>query len=172
MERLARELARDCGKKAIFTTVGGDTELDRTMVEEIADPLVHMVRNALDHGLEPSEERLALGKPESGTVSLRAFHQGGKVLIELRDDGRGLNGAKILAKARQKGLVAPDAQPAPDEILKLIFLPGFSTAEKVTSVSGRGVGMDVVRRNIERLRGEIEISSVVGQGTVFTIKLP
>jgi two-component system chemotaxis sensor kinase CheA len=172
MERLARDLARECGKKAAFTTSGGDTELDRGMVEEIADPLVHMVRNALDHGLETPEERLAHGKPETGSVSLRAFHRGGKVVLELRDDGRGLDRDKILAKARQKGLIAPEAQPAPDEILQLIFLPGFSTAEKVTAVSGRGVGMDVVRRNIERLRGEIEISSEVGRGTVFTIKLP
>jgi two-component system chemotaxis sensor kinase CheA len=131
-----------------------------------------MVRNSLDHGLETPEERVALGKPESGTVSLRAFHQGGKVLIEMRDDGRGLNREKILAKARQKGLVAPEAQPTPEEILQMIFLPGFSTAEKVTAVSGRGVGMDVVRRNIERLRGEIEITSEPGKGTVFTIKLP
>jgi two-component system, chemotaxis family, sensor kinase CheA len=172
MERLIRDLARDCGKKAVFTTAGGDTELDRTMVEEIADPLVHMVRNSLDHGLESPEERIALGKPETGTVSLSASHQGGKVLIEMRDDGRGLNREKILAKARQKGLIAADVQPSPEEILQLIFLPGFSTAEKVTSVSGRGVGMDVVRRNIERLRGEIAISSELGKGTLFTIKLP
>ena len=143
MERLIRDLARECGKKAAFTTAGGDTEIDRSMVEEIADPLVHMVRNSLDHGLETPEQRVAAGKPETGTVSLRAFHQGGKVLIEMRDDGRGLNREKILAKARQKGLVAPDAQPTPDEILQMIFLPGFSTAEKVTAVSGRGVGMDV-----------------------------
>jgi two-component system chemotaxis sensor kinase CheA len=142
------------------------------MVEEIADPLVHMVRNSLDHGLESPEERIALGKPETGTVSLSASHQGGKVLIEMRDDGRGLNREKILAKARQKGLIAADVQPSPEEILQLIFLPGFSTAEKVTSVSGRGVGMDVVRRNIERLRGEIAISSELGKGTLFTIKLP
>jgi len=172
MERLARDLARDCGKQATFTTAGGGTELDRTMVEEIADPLVHMVRNALDHGLETAAERIAQGKPEAGTVSLRAFHQGGKVLIELRDDGRGLDPVKILAKARQKGLVPAEAKPTPDEILQLIFLPGFSTAEKVTGLSGRGVGMDVVRRNIERLRGEIEIASEVGRGTIFTIKLP
>ncbi len=172
MERLARDLARGCGKKAVFTTTGGETELDRTMVEEIADPLVHMVRNALDHGLESVEERLALGKPETGTVSLRAFHQGGKVVIELRDDGRGLNREKILAKARQQGLVPPEAQPAPDEILQMIFLPGFSTADKVTAVSGRGVGMDVVRRNLDRLRGEVAIATEAGRGTVFTIRLP
>ncbi|HZZ17770.1 MAG TPA: chemotaxis protein CheA [Opitutaceae bacterium] len=172
MERLVRDLARECGKKAVLFTAGGDTELDRSMVEEIADPLVHMVRNALDHGLEGPEDRIAAGKPEVGTVSLRASHQGGKVVIEMRDDGRGLNRDKILAKAKQKGLVAQDAQPAPDEILNMIFLPGFSTAEKVTAVSGRGVGMDVVRRNIERLRGEIEITSEMGKGTVFKVKLP
>jgi two-component system chemotaxis sensor kinase CheA len=172
MERLARDLARGCGKQAVFTTAGGETELDRTMVEEIADPLVHMVRNALDHGLETGAERVALGKPETGTVSLRAFHQGGKVVIELRDDGRGLNREKILAKAREKGLVPAEAQLGPDEILQLIFLPGFSTAEKVTAVSGRGVGMDVVRRNLERLRGEVAIATEAGRGTVFTITLP
>lgn len=172
MERLVRDLARECGKKATLTTSGGDTELDRSMVEEIADPLVHMVRNALDHGLEDPEERLKVGKSETGAVFLQASHQGGKVVIQLRDDGRGLNPDKILAKARQKGLVAPDAQPTTDEILKMIFLPGFSTAEKITSVSGRGVGMDVVRRNIEKMRGEIEITSEIGKGTVFTVKLP
>jgi two-component system chemotaxis sensor kinase CheA len=172
MERLVRDLARECGKKAVLFTSGGDTELDRGMVEEIADPLVHMVRNALDHGLEGPEDRIAAGKPEVGTVSLRASHQGGKVVIEMRDDGRGLNRDKILAKAKQKGLVSQDAQPTPDEILNMIFLPGFSTAEKVTAVSGRGVGMDVVRRNIERLRGEIEITSEMGKGTVFKVKLP
>jgi len=172
MERLVRDLAKDCGKKAVLFTAGGDTELDRSMVEEIADPLVHMVRNALDHGLEGPEDRIAAGKPEVGTVSLRASHQGGKVVIEMRDDGRGLNRDKILAKAKQKGLVSQDAQPTPDEILNMIFLPGFSTAEKVTAVSGRGVGMDVVRRIIERLRGEIEITSEMGKGTVFKVKLP
>jgi len=172
MERLARDLIRDCGKAGIFATVGGDTELDRTMVEEIADPLVHMVRNAIDHGLETAAERTAAGKSAAGNITLRAFHQGGQVMIELRDDGRGLDCAKILAKARRQGLVAEVATPTDAEIFRYIFLPGFSTATNVTALSGRGVGMDVVQRNVERLRGKIEISSETGQGTVFTIKLP
>ena len=172
MERLARDLARSCGKKATFETEGDDTELDRTMVEEIADPLVHMVRNALDHGMEPPDERVKLGKPESGVVRLRAYHQGSNIVIELSDDGRGINPAKVLAKAQRQGLIPENAQLSREETLNLIFLPGFSTAEKVTSVSGRGVGMDVVKRNIDKLRGKIEISSEVGAGSVFKIKLP
>jgi two-component system chemotaxis sensor kinase CheA len=172
MERLARDLARDCGKKASFVTEGDDTELDRTMVEEIADPLVHMVRNALDHGMEPPEERLEKGKPESGTVRLRAYHQGSNIVVELSDDGRGIDPEKVLKKAQRQGLIPENAQLTREETLNLIFLPGFSTAEKVTSVSGRGVGMDVVKRNIDKLRGKIEITSEVGAGSVFKIKLP
>lgn len=172
MERLARDLARTSGKRIEFETAGGETELDRLVVEEIADPLVHMVRNAVDHGLEPPEDRVKAGKPEVGRVALRAYHQGGNVVVELQDDGRGIDPARVLDKARRQGLVAPDAKPSREEIFSLIFLPGFSTAEKVTAVSGRGVGMDVVRRNIERLRGRIEIASEVGKGSVFKIKLP
>lgn len=172
MERLARDLARSCVKKVQFSTSGDETELDRTVVEEIADPLVHMVRNAMDHGLEPAEERLAAGKPENGTVHLSAYHQGSNIVIELRDDGRGINPEKILKKAIEKGIVAPTAVLTREEIFALIFAPGFSTAEKVTAVSGRGVGMDVVKRNIEKLRGKIEIESEVGKGSVFKIKLP
>lgn len=172
MERLARDLARECGKKVNFSTEGEDTELDRTVVEEIGDPLVHMVRNALDHGVEPPEARLAAGKPEIGTVKLRAYYKGSSVVVELKDDGRGIDPAKVLAKARKQGLVAPDANPSREEIINYIFLPGFSTAEKVTAVSGRGVGMDVVRRNIEKLRGKVEITSEVGKGSCFQINLP
>jgi two-component system chemotaxis sensor kinase CheA len=172
MERLARDLARSCVKKVQFTTAGDETELDRTVVEEIADPLVHMVRNAMDHGLEPAEERLAAGKPEAGTVHLSAYHQGSNIVIELRDDGRGINPDKIYRKAVEKGIIAPNATLSREEIFALIFAPGFSTAEKVTAVSGRGVGMDVVKRNIEKLRGKIEIESEVGKGSVFKIKLP
>jgi two-component system chemotaxis sensor kinase CheA len=172
MERLARDLARNCGKKAHFQVAGEDTELDRTVVEEIADPLVHMVRNALDHGLEMPADRVARGKPEAGNVGLSAYHQGSNIVIELKDDGRGIDPAKVLAKARSQGLVGPAEEPTRDEILHLIFAPGFSTAEKVTAVSGRGVGMDVVRRNIERLRGKIEIETEVGVGSTFRIKLP
>ena len=172
MERLARDLARSCVKKVQFATSGEDTELDRTVVEEIADPLVHMVRNSMDHGLESAAERLAAGKPETGTVHLSAYHQGSNIVIELRDDGRGIDPEKIYRKAVEKGVIAPNAVLSRDEILALIFAPGFSTAEKVTAVSGRGVGMDVVKRNIDRLRGKIEIDSTVGKGAVFKIKLP
>ena len=172
MERLARDLARSCVKKVQFATAGEDTELDRTVVEEIADPLVHMVRNSMDHGLESPADRLAAGKPECGTVHLSAYHQGSNIVIELRDDGRGIDPEKIYRKAVEKGVIAPNAVLSRDEILALIFAPGFSTAEKVTAVSGRGVGMDVVKRNIDRLRGKIEIDSTVGKGAVFKIKLP
>jgi two-component system, chemotaxis family, sensor kinase CheA len=172
MERLARDLARSCVKKVQFSTEGDETELDRTVVEEIADPLVHMVRNAMDHGLEGVEERIAAGKPETGTVHLSAYHQGSNIVIELRDDGRGINPEKIYKKAVEKGVIAPNASLTREEIFALIFAPGFSTAEKVTAVSGRGVGMDVVKRNIEKLRGKIEIESEVGQGSVFKVKLP
>jgi two-component system, chemotaxis family, sensor kinase CheA len=172
MERLARDLACAEGKKVDFVTSGEGTELDRTVVEEIGDPLVHMVRNALDHGLETPAERLAQGKPEVGALRLRAYHEGGSVIVELRDDGRGIDPAKVLAKAKRLGLVAADVQLGREEAYGLIFLPGFSTAEQITSVSGRGVGMDVVKRNIERLRGKIEVDSEVGRGTVFKIKLP
>ncbi|MFT3783304.1 MAG: chemotaxis protein CheA [Nibricoccus sp.] len=172
MERLARDLARDFGKKVNFSVSGEDTELDRTVVEDIGDPLVHMVRNSLDHGLETRAERATTGKAEAGNVSLKAYHEGGNIVIELSDDGRGINPEKVLAKARKQGLISETAQLSKEEILNLIFLPGFSTAEKVTAVSGRGVGMDVVRRNIEKLRGKIEIESEVGQGSTFRIRLP
>jgi two-component system chemotaxis sensor kinase CheA len=172
MERLARDLARDFGKKVSFVTSGEDTELDRTVVEEIGDPLVHMVRNALDHGLETTEARIASGKLETGTLHLKAYHQGSNIVIELQDDGRGINPDKIYQKAIEKGVIPAAAQLSREEILALIFAPGFSTAEKVTAVSGRGVGMDVVKRNIEKLRGKIEITSEVGKGSTFKIKLP
>jgi two-component system chemotaxis sensor kinase CheA len=172
MERLSRDLARNFGKKVHFQVSGEDTELDRTVVEEIADPMVHMVRNALDHGLELPDVRVAAGKPEQGTVHLSAYHQGSNIVIELKDDGRGIDPEKIFKKAVEKGIIAANATLTREEIYGLIFAPGFSTAEKVTAVSGRGVGMDVVKRNIEKLRGKIEITSEVGQGSVFKIKLP
>jgi two-component system chemotaxis sensor kinase CheA len=172
MERLSRDLAREFGKKVVFATSGEDTELDRTVVEQIGDPLVHMVRNALDHGLEAAADRVANGKPETGSLHLNAFHQGSNIVIELRDDGRGINPEKILAKARRQNLVAENTVLSREEIYALLFQPGFSTAEKVTAVSGRGVGMDVVKRNIDKLRGVIEISSEVGRGSTFRIKLP
>jgi len=172
MERLVRDLARDCGKKVNFQTSGEDTEVDRTVIEEISDPLVHMVRNSMDHGLEKPEARVACGKPEQGTVTLKAFHQGSNIHIELSDDGKGIDHERIYTKAVEKGVIPAGTQMSRDEVLALIFAPGFSTAEKVTSVSGRGVGMDVVRRNIEKLRGKVEIDTQVGRGTIFRIKLP
>ncbi len=174
MERLVRDLSRDFGKKVAFRTEGEDTEVDRTVVEEIADPLVHMVRNSLDHGLEPSSQRLAAGKPEQGEMRLRAYNEGSHIIIELADDGRGIDPEKILRKAVEKGVVSAADAPglSREDILQLIFAPGFSTAEKVTAVSGRGVGMDVVKRNIEKLRGKVEILTELGRGTTFRIHLP
>jgi len=160
------------GKQVELVTEGEDTELDRTIVEEISDPLVHMVRNSVDHGIERPEVRVQRGKPAHGTVLLRAFHQGGNIVIEIRDDGNGLNPERILAKAVEKGLVKPDEQLSDSQIFNLIFAAGFSTAEKITDVSGRGVGLDVVRRNIDKLRGKIEIQSTPGQGSTFSIYLP
>ncbi len=172
MERLARDLARDFGKKVHFVTSGEETELDRTVVEEIGDPLVHMVRNALDHGLESPADRAQRGKDETGSLRLKAYHQGSNIVIELQDDGRGIDPDKIYRKAVEKGVVAAGTSLTREECYALLFAPGFSTAEKVTAVSGRGVGMDVVKRNIEKLRGKIEITSAVGQGSTFKIKLP
>ncbi|MCU0793310.1 MAG: chemotaxis protein CheW, partial [Opitutaceae bacterium] len=172
MERLVRDLSREFGKPCAFETRGEETEIDRTVAEEIVDPLVHMVRNSLDHGLEPPEARRQSGKAEQGRLRLAAYHEGSNLVIELTDDGRGIDRAKVLAKARAQGLIPEGATLGPDEIHNLIFLPGFSTADKVTSVSGRGVGMDVVRRNIERLRGQIQIETELGRGTTFRIRLP
>ena len=151
---------------------GEETELDRNIVEELSDPLVHMIRNSIDHGIELPAARVSQGKPALGTIRLSASHQRGGIVIAIQDDGKGLDRDRILAKARERGLIKPDATLTEEEIFALIFAPGFSTAEKVTDVSGRGVGMDVVRRNIEKLRGKIEIRSVAGQGTTFTIVLP
>ncbi|MFM7136228.1 MAG: chemotaxis protein CheA [Planctomycetota bacterium] len=172
MARLVRDLAVQQDKAIQLVLQGEDTELDRTIVEEINDPLVHMIRNSADHGIEAAADRRASGKPPVGTITLRAFHQGGFIVIQIRDDGRGLDPERIRAKAVDRGLIRADEPLDDHEILDLIFAPGFSTAEKVTDLSGRGVGMDVVRRNIEKLRGKIEIDSVVGQGTAFTIYLP
>lgn len=172
MERLTRDLAREFGKKVLFSTSGDETELDRTVVEEIGDPLVHMVRNALDHGLELPDVRAKSGKAETGVLHLKAYHQGGNIVIELQDDGRGIDPDKIYRKAVEKNIIADGTVLNREEIFGLIFAPGFSTAEKVTAVSGRGVGMDVVKRNIEKLRGKIEIDSEVGKGSTFKIKLP
>jgi two-component system chemotaxis sensor kinase CheA len=172
MARLVRDLSGQVGKEIRLVLEGEETELDRTLVEELGDPLVHMIRNAADHGIEPPADRAAAGKDACGTISLRAFHRGGMVIIQIRDDGRGLSVARIRAKAVERGLIDPQEPLSDREVLDLIFAPGFSLAARVTDLSGRGVGMDVVRRNIERLRGTIEIDSVEGRGTTFTIGLP
>ena len=172
MTRLARDLSRKASKPVDFVTVGEETELDRTVVDKIADPLIHMVRNSIDHGIEPAEDRTKAGKSPTGRVELRAFHQAGNIVIEIQDDGKGLDKDRILKKAIDNGVVDPGQELPEEEIFKLIFHPGLSTAEKITSVSGRGVGMDVVKKNIEALRGKIEIRSTRGQGTTFTIRLP
>lgn len=172
MSRLVRDLSRQFGKQVEMQTEGDEIELDRTIVEELADPLMHMVRNSLDHGIEPPAERLDRGKSCPARLTLRALHQAGQVVIEIADDGRGLDRQKILAKAMLRGLVGEGAELSDSEVHNLIFQPGFTTAECVTSVSGRGVGMDVVRRHIEKLRGRIEIQSHAGQGTSFLLKLP
>ncbi|MCL4842208.1 MAG: chemotaxis protein CheA [Bryobacteraceae bacterium] len=172
MSRLVRDLARKSGKQAELDLFGEDVELDRSIVEEIADPLVHMLRNSMDHGLEGPEERVAAGKPPVGRVRLSAWHQAGQIVIEIRDDGRGLNRDRILEKARNRGLIGIDEALSDSEVWQLIFHPGFSTAEKVTDVSGRGVGMDVVRRHVEKLRGRVEIDTTPGAGTVFLVKVP
>jgi two-component system chemotaxis sensor kinase CheA len=172
MNRLVRDLAAQQQKRVQLVLEGEETELDRNIVEKLGDPLVHMIRNAVDHGLEHPADRVAKGKPDLGTIRLGASHQRGGILIRIQDDGRGLDRGRILAKAMDRGLVIANANLTESEILSLILLPGFSTAEKVTDLSGRGVGMDVVRRNIESLRGKIEIQSLPGQGTTFAILLP
>jgi two-component system, chemotaxis family, sensor kinase CheA len=172
MARLVRDLSQKTGKKVKFTTEGEETELDRIVVDQIGDPLVHMIRNAIDHGLESAEDRLAAGKDPIGHILLRAFHQAGSIVIEIQDDGRGLNKDKILKKALDMKMISPDQELSDAEIYKLIFAAGLSTAAKVTEVSGRGVGMDVVKKNIEALRGKVEISTELGKGSIFTIRLP
>ena len=175
MNRLVRDVSAKMGKNIRFVMEGEDTELDRTVVEEIGDPLVHMIRNSCDHGIESGEERTGAGKSPDGTLTLRAYHQGGSIIIEVRDDGRGLDRDKILTKAIEKGIYTPDREldQIPDgEVFNLIMLPGFSTATEVTDISGRGVGMDVVRRNIEAMRGKIEIQSEKGKGSTVRMALP
>ncbi|OQA01259.1 MAG: Chemotaxis protein CheA [Planctomycetes bacterium ADurb.Bin401] len=172
MARLVRDLSRKADKKINFVTKGEETELDRNIVDKIADPLVHMVRNSVDHGIESKEERCKSGKDAAGRIELRAFHQAGNIVIEIEDDGKGLNKERILKKAIENRIVDPNQQLSDEEIYKLIFHAGLSTAEKITSISGRGVGMDVVKKNIESLHGKIEISSNPGKGTIFTIRLP
>ncbi|MCP8937823.1 chemotaxis protein CheA [Alsobacter sp. SYSU M60028] len=172
LPRLVRELERSLGKKAELKLAGEDTEVDKTIVEELADPLIHMIRNAMDHGLESPEDRLAAGKPQEGVIRVSAEHRGSRILISISDDGKGIDRDRLIEKARSRGLIAPDVDLTPEEADNLIFHPGLSTAAKVTDVSGRGVGMDVVRRNVEALGGRITVESSPGRGCKFTLGLP
>jgi two-component system chemotaxis sensor kinase CheA len=170
--RLVRDLSRDLGKEVNLVIEGGETEIDKTMLDALADPLMHLVRNSLDHGLEAAAERVAAGKPAAGTLRLRAEQNGDRVIVSVRDNGRGLNTEKIRAKAISKGLLPADAHPPESELHAMIFLAGFSTSDTVSQVSGRGVGLDVVRRQIEKLRGKVDLRSELGRGTEFRLSLP
>jgi two-component system chemotaxis sensor kinase CheA len=172
LSRLTRDVAGRTGKTVAFRATGGETEIDRNMVDVLSDPLVHLVHNAVDHGLETREERRAAGKAEQGLVSVHAWHVGGNVVIELADDGRGLDRDRIARRAAERGMLVDGDTLRDDDIYRLIFSPGFSTADRITDISGRGVGMDVVRHNIEALRGRIEIHSEAGKGTRFTLRVP
>ena len=172
LPRLVRDLSRKLGKSVDLVLNGEHTEVDKTVLEKIGDPLIHLVRNALDHGIEPPEDRLTRGKPASGRLEVSAYHESGSIVIEISDDGAGLNQERILARGRERGLIQPDEEPTEERIFNLIFQPGFSTATEVSDVSGRGVGMDVVRRNIKDLGGNIDVRSVSGQGSAVTIRLP
>ncbi len=172
MVRLVRDLAKNAGKEVKLEMSGEDTEIDRNVVEELYDPMVHMIRNAVDHGIELPDERVAAGKDRKGSVYLRAYHQGGNIIVEIEDDGKGLNKDRIIEKAKSKNLITDETKLTEAEIFNMIFEAGFSTAEKVTDVSGRGVGMDVVRKGIEKLRGRVEINSRPGKGSTFVIALP
>lgn len=172
--RMVRQLARELGKKVRLDIIGADTELDRTVIDEIGDPLVHLIRNALDHGIEAPDVRAARGKPEEGTVQLRAYHSGNHVFIEIEDDGAGISREKVLQKAKSRGIVSPQAAEHLNDkqIYELIFAPGFSTAEQVSDISGRGVGLDVVKSTIESLGGTVSVDSQPGKGSLFSIQLP
>ena len=176
LSQVVRKYARDVGKEIDLQLQGEETELDKLMIEDLADPLMHLIRNAIDHGIEPPEVRRRLGKPEQGSVRLTAFPRGNHVVITIEDDGAGMDPARILAKAVEKGVLAPDHGLDPErdrkEILDLIFLPGFTTRETVTEISGRGVGMDVVKRNVSKLSGMIDIETGAGRGQTFTLTLP
>jgi two-component system chemotaxis sensor kinase CheA len=173
MARLTRDLSRKTSKSVELVQLGEATEMDRSMVERIEEPLVHMIRNAIDHAIEPVAERIAQGKPEQATLTLSARHEAGSITIEISDDGRGLRREAILAKAKERGLVGENADHLTDEeVFALIFLPGFSTAKQVSELSGRGVGMDVVKRSIEGMRGRVLVRSKAGAGTTFKLMLP
>ena len=170
--RLVHDLSRDLDKQIEFVTTGEETELDKTMIEKLADPLVHLIRNSVDHGLEPAASRVAAGKPPTGTVRLSAVYAGAEVAISVADDGAGLDAARIRAKAEENGIIAHDAKLTDQELYQLIFAPGFSTAKEITALSGRGVGMDVVKRTIDGLRGTIDLRTKPGEGTTLTLRLP
>lgn len=170
--RLVHDLSRDLGKPVEFVTSGEDTELDKTMIECLADPLVHLIRNAIDHGIEDTAARAASGKTEQGRIELHAVHSGAQVLVTVRDNGGGLNTARIRAKAEEQGLIAPGATPSDHEVHQFLFHAGFSTAQTISALSGRGVGMDVVKRTIENMRGSIDLATSAGQGTTVTLRLP
>jgi two-component system chemotaxis sensor kinase CheA len=172
--RMLRDLAKTSGKKIELQMVGEETEIDKSLIEELSDPLIHLIRNSADHGIELPEVRARAGKPETGTVVLRARHEGDSVLVEIEDDGKGIDPKVIRAKAIEKGILTPErgAALSDEEAINLVFLPGFSTAKEVTDISGRGVGMDVVKSNVHRLNGTVSVTSAVGQGSIFTIRLP
>jgi len=174
MPRVVRDLSAQCEREVALEMIGGDTELDRGLLEAVKDPLTHLVRNAVDHGIEPPAERIAAGKPAKGVLTLRAFHEGGQVVVEVADDGRGIDDEKVAAKALQRGLRTADelAAMGPSEIVQLLFLPGFSLADTVTNVSGRGVGMDVVRTKIEAIGGTVDVETAIGQGTAWRLRIP
>jgi two-component system chemotaxis sensor kinase CheA len=172
MIRVAYDTAKRSGKEVELLLKGEETEVDKTVIEAISDPLVHLVRNAVDHGIEPPMERERIGKPRKGLIELEARHEGGEVLIIVKDDGKGLDKESILKKAIERGLIQPGAVLPDEEIFQLIFLPGFSTATEVTEISGRGVGMDVVKSRVEELRGWVEVKSVQGRGTTVILHLP
>ncbi|MBL0263757.1 MAG: chemotaxis protein CheA [Leptospiraceae bacterium] len=171
-QRTVREIGHELGKEIQLTISGGDTELDKTVVEKINDPLMHLIRNAIDHGIESKEERVAKGKPAGGQLLLNAFHETGSIVIEVKDDGKGLNRDKILSKAIEKGIVSPDKQYSDAEIYRMIFKAGFSTADKITNISGRGVGLDVVEKNIDALRGSVQVFTEKDNGTTFKVRFP
>lgn len=171
-KRVVRDLSKELNKQVELEIIGGETELDRSVIEKISDPIVHILRNALDHGIETSEERIKKGKHATGQLKIQASHGTGSILIEIKDDGKGLDCDKILEKAISKGLITRDQNLSESEIYSLIFQPGFSTADQVTNLSGRGVGMDVVLRNIESLRGTVQIQTLKDQGSSFQIRLP
>jgi two-component system chemotaxis sensor kinase CheA len=172
MPRLVRELATKTGKKIKLETIGENTEIDKTVIEQLSDPLTHMIRNSADHGIEDPEKRKSRGKPEIGTIRLSAEQAGGNILIIVEDDGNGINRERVLQLARDKGLVAPDITPTDEQIDQLIFAPGFSTADAVSDISGRGVGMDVVLSNIKKIGGSVHVRSWTGKGSRVTLRLP